>query len=211
MNLDPRNDPRHLELARAILRGQSYEPHDISIGKMLWFVLDSAGADTWIGAEEIKLRFVGSREVHRYFLDLAPGVVWDLLGRLGVARIEGPTVGVLRGAGARVWWHVRSTHDMLVWIVPTPDEIVIHTRPIGGAGECETGPIPDSGPFALPAVEPPVFPDRPSAPEFAELSEPLSCPHCGKFSSRYRRLSGGWFVCRSCGRSFQPPQGRQRS
>lgn len=208
---DPRDDPRFFVLAQAILRGHGHDERDVGVAKLLWLVLVERGSDIWIDERAIMLRFVGAVEIHRYFLSLAPGVVWDLMGRLGASRIQTPMVGTLRASGTRLSAHIpsRAPRDMIGWVVPTPEQIVILTRPIGEAGECELQDIPDAGPWALPTVADPIHhrsrtrdPGRERV--FVEFAEPMPCPHCRTPSSAYRRLDSGWLVCANCGRSFDP-------
>jgi hypothetical protein len=198
---DPRNDPRFLRRAQAILAGEPYEERERGVAKTLNFVLAEAGADTWIASSIIKVHFVGRPTIHRYYVDAAPGVVWDLLGRMGVDRITAPTVGTFRLSGARLpLWPGRGARtDMIGWIVPGADGIAIHSRPAEGRLPV-TGPIPDDGPLALPAPSP----HWPPRPEQVQLCTLLACPHCGRQSTKYRKLLDGFFVCAVCSRSFDP-------
>ncbi len=203
---DPQNDSRFLRLAQAILRGEPYEELEFGVSKMLNFVLARDGSDTWITPSIIRIRFVGRPTIHPYIVDAAPGVVWDLMGRMGLDRIVEPTVGVARVARGRLrHWPGSARTDMIGWVIPEVDAIVIYTRPVTGE-LCTTGPIPAEGPWMLPAPRPPWDPPprKSSRPEHVALPEPLACPHCGAPSTTYRKLTDGFFVCPACSRSFEP-------
>ena len=203
---EPRNDSRFLELARGVLAGKRYTEREFGGSKVLGFVLAPEGSDTLITSSIIKLRFSGAGSIHRYFLDAAPGVVWDLMGRMGVDRVTGPLVGRLRSSGARLRpWPVRGTStDMVGWVIPGSRGIAIHTRP-ANSDFPPTGPIPPEGPWALPAGLPSwdSLPWEPPPPKSLSVAPPLRCPHCSAAGTTFRKLGDGVLVCPSCARSFE--------
>jgi hypothetical protein len=203
---DPRNDAHYLELSRRILGGQAFESRDLGAAKVLGFVLAAEGADTLITSSIIKLRFAGGGSVHRYFLDCAPAVVWDLMGRLHVDKITGSVVGRLAHDGARLpgIGAPASRPDMVGWIVPDDRGIAIHTRPSGGEFP-PTGPIPANGRWSLPERTQSweSLPWAPQPHKILSLAEPLACPHCLTPSTTFRQLARAALVCPSCAQSFE--------
>ncbi|MEM7155780.1 MAG: hypothetical protein AAF799_23215 [Myxococcota bacterium] len=64
-------------------------------------------------------------------------------------------------------------------------------------------PIPDAGPWALPAPLPPFVPPPPIEPVFVDFTKGLGCPPCGRTQESYRQLRDGFLVCGTGGCSFE--------
>ena len=86
----------HFERAKAVLRGEAYSTREHGVRKVLTSVFMFEGSNSWINREAFEFRWVAEnrRRPHGYLLELAPGVVWDVLSRMGVSEIRRPTVGL---------------------------------------------------------------------------------------------------------------------
>ncbi len=191
------------ERAKAVLRGESYDTSVPGVRKVLGIVFSFDGSNSWINRDALELRWVGEnrRRRHKYFLDLAPGVVWDVMLRMGVFEIRRPTVGHLDRARARVRPLVGDKDDHVAWVVPGEDEIQIMVRPLAGRTPPEAMSVPDSGPWKLPD---PLPPWTPADQVYVEFADGLECRRCGRIGESYRELHDGFLICGSCGCSFQP-------
>ncbi len=193
----------HFERAKAVLRGETYKTSDLGVRKVLGFVFSFDGSNSWITRDALELRWVGEnrRRRHKYFLDLAPGVVWDVMSRMGVSEILRPTVGYLAPDRAQLHPLVGDKEDHVAWVAPSEDQIQIMVRPLAGRSPPKAMPVPDSGPWTLPD---PLPPWAPADPVYLELTNGLECQRCGRIGESYRELSDGYLVCGSCGCSFRP-------
>ncbi len=195
--------PCGFERVRALLRGESFDARVDGSRKMMGFVLGGDGSNTRITRESVELQFVGQvrRRPHSYFLSLAPGIVMDIMARLGVSEVLQPTVGVLEPSRAVLepWLPQRGLEEEACWIVPSPEAIDIVVRPLSIEERPATGPIPRGGPWRLPEPLRWVKPE----PVYVSFDGGLRCPRCESMSPTFRSLGDGVLVCGICGRSFE--------
>jgi hypothetical protein len=192
------DDSEYLRLAQSVLAGAPHDPHDDTAAacKTLTFMFMDGGSDTWITADQFRVRSVARGTMHRYDLEMAPDVVWDLMGRMKVEHVVEPTVGGLHPERGRLKLFAhRDLHtDMIGWIVPRSSEIAIHLRPPQGSGRPPTGPIPKDGPWVRPQPWHP-------GPRVVTFASEVQCIHCGQSSQTWRVTNDAFFICPVCSRS----------
>ncbi len=196
-----RTSAEHFERAKAVLAGEPYSTSDRAVRKVVRSVDSFEGSNLWINREAFEMRWVNEnrKRAHSFFLDLAPGLVLDLMSRMGVPEISTPTVGYLAPSRTQLAMLAGDEVDRVAWIIPGADEIRVMVRPLAGRIPPPPGPVLEDGPWPLPEPLPPW-----RAPEvvFVQFQPPLVCPHCAKPSESYRKLDDGSLICQQCGRSF---------
>src|SRR5689334_2880273 len=85
--------PHHFDRTLRVLRDRERSEPD---PKMIGFILQKGGADLEISGREFRILFAWNPSRHKYFLDLAPGVLSGLLDWCELDRVETPTLGRLR-------------------------------------------------------------------------------------------------------------------
>lgn len=184
-----RDDGSHLLHVQEILRTGHRASFGTGETKVMRFVLQGTGADLEVSGRAFTIRFDWNSSRHRYFMDLAPGVVSALLdwcqsshvtepraARFPAERV--PRVGYLRAPWPSI--------DRDVWFLPGPSVQIFVRQARPGA----PSPIPSNPPLPLRAQLRTVV-----------LASPHVCPHCRTEASSYRNLVTAW-VCSACARSF---------
>ena len=195
------SDEANFERTKAVLRGERVGARVPTVRKVLVFVLWEHGSNNWIHRGGFEQRWVEppKRNPHGYVMDVAPGMVAEVMARMGVSSIVQPTVGLLDHRRATVKTLRKAERDHVAWVLPGEEEIQLMVRPVANGAGPEGMRIPTSGPWSLP---PPLPPWEPALPTFSEFAEGLACPHCAATSTSYRTLDDGTLICKSCGRSF---------
>jgi hypothetical protein len=165
-----------------------------TVPKVLHFMLHSSrGCDASISADGFLIRFGWNPGPHRYFLQIAPGIVSQLLRSCGYR--EAPTgisavldlSSVPERRGFPPWPHERR----LLWLRVRPDEVFLSIRADDALHRQDAWPDPIP-PLALALRTMLTFP------------EPVVCPHCLHLCEE-ARVSAGRLICPRCARSFPAP------
>jgi rubredoxin len=130
---------------------------------------------------------------NQYVSELAAPVLYHLMRRLGLSRIDDARVGLIERAGLGASFGAARLRAL--WIVPGPDAVMILLRDAPRRrGPRVAVPVPETGPWALPIAY--------AHPEADWVAATRACPHCKTRPSVFRRLDRA-FVCPECGRSFE--------
>jgi hypothetical protein len=157
--------------------------------KLTRFILEGSGADLEITEKVFTIRFDWNTARHRYFMDLAPGVVSALLDWCEVSKVVEPLAARFPAdrvprTGYLTTGILRADRD--VWFLPgSPVQLSVRRAE-------PTSKLPVASALPTPIREP---------RRTVTLVRPHACPHCGRPSLSYRNLVGAW-LCAACARSF---------
>lgn len=176
----------------AVLRGAHRPPLDVRAHKLLKLIT--------AGPVDLRAR-PGCLETwperggrNQYLSELAAPVIHHLMRRIGVSRVEDARVGLLERVGLGASFG--SFHRRALWIVARPDQVEVFLRAAPSRhGPRVAMPVPEAGPWALPA--------RYEHPEPDWIAATHACPRCSASPAFFRRLEAA-FMCPECGRSFEP-------
>ncbi|MGH1345922.1 MAG: hypothetical protein ACRBN8_30440 [Nannocystales bacterium] len=138
MTIANRTSAEHFERAKAVLAGEPYSTSDRAVRKVVRSVDSFEGSNLWINREAFEMRWVNEnrKRAHSFFLDLAPGLVLDLMSRMGVSEISTPTVGHLAPSRAQLAMLAGDDVDRVAWIIrpnPTPCGTRVGRRAVAGS------------------------------------------------------------------------------
>ena len=184
-----RDGARHFREVQEILRAGSRAKLGRSASKVMRFILEGSAADLEITEAFFTVRFDWNTARHRYFMDLAPGVVSALLDWCGLTTIVTPHAARFAAdrvpRGGYLSTGVRRV-DRDVWFFSdSPVQLFVRHAD-------RTSRLPLAAAPPAPIREP-----RRTVP----LVRPHACPHCGHPALSYRNLGSAW-LCAACARSF---------
>ena len=190
-------DANAFHITRHVMAGERVVTPGLREAKAVMLVT-GGHKDVWIAPATFDIYSEFSdRPRSQVFPALAPAVMSTLMRAMGIARLNGATVGLVQNHRVLGAFFCRRS---AVWIVPTAARIRIAVRPIPDHVDIDGLPMPISseGSWSLPAL----LPNEPPRPRrYLDNVDKWPCPHCGEAPVRFRVLRCDALVCLECGRS----------
>lgn len=193
----PRPWPLTFRTALSIVDGDAFEVNDERAEVIMFYLRNLViGVDIRINARALEMRRVedNQRKPEKYPLELAPHFLRRVMEDMNIDSVPEATVGLLIAGDAT---------QRTVWIVPRTNAIDLYVGPLINGARPPTGPVPDGGPWRLPA---PAI-QLPWRPTHRAFRTGLACPHCRERSHSYRALGDTLLMCGACSRSFDHSSG----